>query len=145
MPSSTMAATTLHRAMPVRWWVCGRRELDRLRRGPTGEASGRLGRRRKHTRKRAEEGASGAFMPREGGEMGAPGASPRGEKEGALHHAEERKGGGPVSQRGRAARCGSVHRKETGEGVRGPTRGEGRTVGHMRNSDISELFKDFYI
>jgi hypothetical protein len=53
-----------------------------------------LGRRRKHTRKRAEEGASGAFMPREGGEMGAPGASPRGEKEGALHHAEERKGGG---------------------------------------------------
>jgi hypothetical protein len=88
-----MAATTLHRAMPVRWWVCSRRELDRLRRGPTGEASGRLGRRRKHTRKRAEEGASGAFMPREGGEMGAPGASPRGEKEGALHHAEERKGG----------------------------------------------------
>jgi hypothetical protein len=110
-----MAATTLHRAMPVRWWVCGRRELDRLRRGPTGEASGRLGRRRKHTRKRAEEGASGAFMPREGGEMGAPGASPRGEKEGALHHAEERKGGGS----GQPAGAGSTVWQRAQEGNRG--------------------------
>jgi hypothetical protein len=76
--------------------VCGRREVDRWHRGPTGEASRRWGGREKHVWKRAEEGADSAFMAREGGEMGAPGVSPRGEKEGVgvRHCATRRRGKG---------------------------------------------------
>jgi hypothetical protein len=59
-------------------------------------------RNKKHVRKRAKEGAGGTFMPREGGQMGAHGASPHGERRGGggpvPRHTEERKRGGPVGE-----------------------------------------------
>jgi hypothetical protein len=61
-----------------------------------------LGRKERHTQKRAEEGAISAFMPRVAGKMGVLGVSPRGEKEGEVRHCatEWRGRGGPVDQLG---------------------------------------------
>jgi hypothetical protein len=71
-----------------------------------------------------------------------------------LRLAEERKRGAGSGQpagctagrasdgrHGVAARAG----RKQGRGARGPARGEGKTAGPMRNSDILELFKYFYL
>jgi hypothetical protein len=66
---------------------------------------------------------------------------PRGGRRGARNQQDARPAEAGDSQLGVAARAG----RKQGRGTRGLARGEGRTTGPMKNSDISELFKVFYI
>jgi hypothetical protein len=81
--------------------------------------------------------ATGAFN---GGRGSGPGL-PRGGRRGARNQQDVRPTEAGDSQHGVAARAG----RKQGRGTRGLARGEGRTTGPMKNSDISELFKVFYI